>query len=172
MFQLQLNKGIDLRSSSESSDCSQQGEPVKKVIARSKHTRSKKEVDAAVIMTSLKTVSPKLNDGKEQDDNRMHFEETSILSFCGAGEDSSLDLDQPDPEDNELGEMIADLTEDENEQLVSRTSISKKEDKRRPVENNEQHYESPAHLTRKKAKAAGILVSKDGTRTRTEDTWV
>jgi len=134
-------------------------------------------------MTSLKTSSPKLTskeqddnelhlkESKEQDDNQLHLEERTILSF-GNDDDSSFHSDKPEVEDKEIAEMLADLTEDENEQLVKRTPISKKEKKRRPVEKNEQHYESPAHLTRKKAKAAGIIVSKDGTRTRTEDVWV
>ena len=92
-------------------------------------------------MTSLKTSSQKLTskeqddnelhlkESKEQDDNQLHLEERTILSF-GNDDDSSFHSDKPEVEDKEIAEMLADLTEDENEQLVKRTSISKEEKKR------------------------------------------
>ena len=170
---LQFNKGnkINLCSSPDSSDRSQQGVPVKNKRTRSKHTHSQRDVDAAVIMTSLKTFSPKSNDGLEQVDNSLDLDERSFLSQ-GNDDESSYHLDQPDLQRRAIDDIMADLTEDENDQWVRRTSISKGDKKRRPVEENKQHDESPVHLTRKKAKAAGIIVNKDGTRKRKESTWI
>ena len=165
---LQFNKGnkINLCSSPDSSDRSQQGVPVKNKRTRSKHTRSQRDMDAAVIMTSLKTFSPKSNDGLEQVDNHLYLDERSNLSQGNDDDDSCR---------RAIDDIVADLTEDENEQWVKRTSISKREKQRRPVEEDKQLDESPVHLTRQKAKASGIILDKEGNKRRkklTENIWL
>ena len=149
-------------SSSTSSDCKESIEsipiPTKSNRRMAKHLScTRRDMDAAVIMTSIKTSSPKCNEDTEinkpiDDDNSFDFEGLRK-------------------------EIMEDLTEDENGILDKRSSITKVRKKRKDISfvDDKQKDESPAHLTRNKAKAAGIIIDKDGNKRKnksTENTWV
>ena len=95
---------------------------------------------------------------------------------------SRRDMDATDDDDSFdvkglCKEIMENLTEDENGILVKRSSITKVRKKRKDISfvDDKQKDESPAHLTRNKAKAAGIIVDKDGNKRKKkspENTWV
>ena len=149
-------------SSSTSSDCKDLIESIP-IPAKSNRRMAKRlsctrrDMDAAVIMTSIKTSSPKCN------------EDTEINKPID--DDDSFDFE------GLRKEIMEDLTEDENGILDKRSSITKVRKKRKDISfvDDKQKDESPAHLTRNKAKAAGIIVDKDGNKRKkksTENTWV
>ena len=149
-------------SSSTSSDCKESIESIP-IPAKSNRRMAKRlsctrrDMDAAVIMTSIKTSSPKCN------------EDTEI--------NKSIDDDDSFDFEGLRKEIMEDLTEDENGILDKRSSITKVRKKRKDISfvDDKQKDESPAHLTRNKAKAAGIIVDKDGNKRKkksTENTWV
>ena len=147
-------------SSSNSSDCS---ESIESIPAKSNRRMAKRlscsqrDMDAAVIVTSIKTSNPKCDEDAEI--NKP------------IDDDDSFDID------GLRKEIMENLTEDENGILDKRSSITKVRKKRKDISfvDDKQKDESPAHLTRNKAKAAGIIVDKDGNKRKkksTESTWI